>query len=181
MLDIVLIILLVLGFLIGIKRGLILQLVHLISFAVSFIVAYLLSDDLAPRLKIIIPLPNWQDQQGIASLILGTDQVESAFYRIIAFAILFFGTQILLRIVGFTLNSIAQLPILKQLNKWGGGILGFVEIYVVLFILLYIGAVLPVLNIQQPIQQSGIATAMIQHTPFLSATIHDLLAQYGQL
>ncbi|MFC3883175.1 CvpA family protein [Bacillus songklensis] len=177
MLNIILIGLLILGFLAGIKRGFILQLIHLISFAVAFIVAYSLNDQLAPRLKLIIPFPE-ANMQGIATILLEATHAEEAFYRMIAFAILFFATKFLLRIVGSMLNSLAQLPILKQINKWGGGILGFMEVYLVVFVLLYIGAILPINEIQQPIQQSFMAMTIVNDTPFLSSVIQDLWKQY---
>ncbi|WP_110114862.1 CvpA family protein [Bacillus sp. CGMCC 1.16541] len=178
MLDIILISLLLLGFFVGVKRGFILQLIHLISFVAAFLVAYTFNGDLAPRLRILIPFPEF-DQQSVASFFVSSSYMEDAFYRMIAFAILFFATQIILRVVGSMLTSLAQLPILKQLNKWGGGILGFLEVYVIVFILLYIGAVLPVSDIQIPIQQSIVATNMVQNTPYLSAALEELWTQYG--
>jgi uncharacterized membrane protein required for colicin V production len=177
MLNIILIGLLVLGFLAGIKRGFILQLIHLTSFALAFIVAYSFNDQLAPRIKLIISFPE-ANMQGIASILLEAAYVEEAFYRMIAFAILFFGTKLILRMVGSMLHSLAQLPVLKQINKWGGGILGFMEVYLVVFVLLYIGAILPVSEIQQPIQQSFMAMTIVNDTPFLSSAIQDLWKQY---
>lgn len=177
MLDIILVSLFVLGFLAGIRRGFILQLLHLMSFAVAFVVAYSFNDELVPRLKLMIPFSK-ANMQGIASVLFEAAYVEEAFYRIIAFAILFFGTRLLLRMVGSMLNSLAQLPVLKQVNKWGGGMLGFIEVYLVVFVILYIGAILPVNDIQQPIQQSFMAMAIVNDTPFLSSAIQDLWKQY---
>ncbi|MDQ0245846.1 putative membrane protein required for colicin V production [Bacillus fengqiuensis] len=177
MLNIILIGLLILGFLAGIKRGLIRQLVHLISFAAAFLVAYSFNDQLAPRLKLIIPFPEIQ-MQGMTSFLFEQAYIEEAFYRMIGFAILFFGTKLLLGMVGSMLHSLAQLPVLKQLNRWGGGILGFAEVYLVSFVLLYIGAIVPVNEIQEPIQQSFMAMFIVNDTPILSSAIQDLWRHY---
>ncbi len=180
MLDIILVILLLLGFVTGLKRGLILQIVHLVSFAVAFIVAYIFSADLAPRLRLLIPFPNMQ-QESVASFVLDPAFLEDAFYRMIAFAILFFVTRLVLRMVGSVLTALTDLPILRQLNRWGGGALGFVEVYVLVFILLYLGAVLPVNDVQTAIQQSAIATNIVENTPYLSSVIQDLWTEYGMV
>ncbi|WP_081214035.1 CvpA family protein [Priestia aryabhattai] len=179
MLNIILIILLLLGFVTGLKRGFILQLIHIVSFAVSFIVAYMFSGDLASRLRLLIPFPDNIQQQSVASFVFDSGTIEDAFYRMIAFAILFFATHIVLRLTGSVLTALTELPILRQLNKWGGGALGFVEVYIIVFILLYIGAVIPVSEIQTPIQQSSIAINIVQNTPYLSSAIQDLWTQYG--
>jgi uncharacterized membrane protein required for colicin V production len=84
-----------------------------------------------------------------------------------------------LYLAGSVLTALTELPILRQLNKWGGGALGFVEVYIIVFILLYIGAVIPVSEIQTPIQQSSIAINIVQNTPYLSSAIQDLWTQYG--
>ena len=55
------------------------------------------------------------------------------------------------------LDFIAQIPILKQLNIWAGGILGFIEVYLIMFILLFIGALLPIERIQAAITNSILA------------------------
>ncbi|TYR82208.1 CvpA family protein [Priestia megaterium] len=180
MLDIILIVLLLLGFLTGLKRGFILQLVHLVSFAAAFIVAYMFSGDLAPRLRLIIPFPDIQ-QQSVASIVFDSVSIEDAFYRMIAFAILFFATRLVLRIIGSVFTSLTELPILRQLNRWGGGALGFLEVYVIVFVLLYIGAVMPVNEIQVPIQQSSIAINIVKNTPYLSSTLQELWTQYGMI
>ncbi|MFC4321018.1 CvpA family protein [Litchfieldia salsa] len=173
MLNILLLIILVMGFLIGLKRGFILQIVHLAGFIVAFIVAYLYSGDLAPKLTLWIPYPELSGVQPLEFLMENTD-LESAYYHSIAFAILFFITKILMQIFGSMLDFLAQLPILKQVNGWAGGVLGFVEVYLILFILLYIGALMPVEAVQASISESSMAKAIVQHTPIFSGKIKDL-------
>ena len=63
------------------------------------------------------------------------------------------------------LDFIAQIPVLKQLNVWAGGILGFLEVYLIIFIVLFIAALLPMESIQTALTQSILAELIVQHTP----------------
>ncbi|MCM3568343.1 CvpA family protein [Neobacillus mesonae] len=167
MLDLAIIILLVLGFFIGLKRGLILQLVHLTSFIIAYAAAYLYYDQLAPKLTLWIPYPKFGDDSTL-KIITGSSDMETAFYRAIAFVIIFFAVKILLQIIGSMLDFIALLPILKQLNIWAGGIFGFLEIYLLIFIVLYIAALIPIDHFQTILDNSSLAKMIVNYTPVLS-------------
>ena len=177
MLDLALLFIFVMGFLIGIKRGFILQIIHLTGFIVAYIVAYLYFDELAPKLRLWIPYPNFGEDSAITFL-FDSANLDEAYYRAIAFAVLFFATKIVMQIIGSMLDFVAHLPILKQINGWAGGVLGFIEIYLIVFILLYIGALLPIELIQNLISDSAIAKAMVQNTPIFSSKIKDLWIGY---
>ncbi|MBE4908209.1 CvpA family protein [Bacillus luteolus] len=177
MLDLILIIILLMGFLIGLKRGFILQIVHLTGFIVAFIVAYVYSGDLAPAIKLWVPYVTLGDNETITFLFESTN-LEAAYYRAIAFAMLFFGTKVILQIVGSMLDFLAHLPILKQINGWAGGMLGFIEIYLLVFIVLYIGALMPIETVQGYIQESFMAKTIVQNTPIFSGKIKDLWIEH---
>ncbi|WP_017473352.1 CvpA family protein [Amphibacillus jilinensis] len=172
MLDIIIFALLVFGIFRGLKRGLILQVFHFISFFVAFTVAVIFYGRLAGHLEMLIPYPRiaaeeWAFFQDVLSL-------ENAYYNMIAFAILFFGTKIILSIIASMLDSIASLPILSAFNNLLGAVFGFVEQYLVLFVLLYIASLLPVSQIQSLLEGSRLASLMINHTPILSEQIQSL-------
>ncbi|WP_077621302.1 CvpA family protein [Sediminibacillus massiliensis] len=173
MIDLVLLLILIFGFFIGIKRGFVLQLFHLIGFIAAFIVAVLYYDDLAPRLQLWIPYPDLPDDSSWA-IFLGSTSMEQAFYNAIAFAIIFFGARIILQIIASMLDFIAALPILSSINSLLGGILGFIEIYLLLFLFLYIGALVPVEFVQTILEHSAIASFIIENTPFISNQIKNL-------
>ncbi|WP_339162299.1 CvpA family protein [Siminovitchia sp. FSL W7-1587] len=177
MLDLVLLILLATGFFVGLRRGFILQLIHMVGFIISFIVAYIYYDDLAPKLKLWVPYPDFDHGQTMKILLDGAG-ADEAFYRAIAFVILFIAVRIILGIIGSALDFVASFPILKTLNVWAGGILGFLEIYILLFILLYIGALLPISNIQDALDQSILAKWIIHYTPFLSGEVKNMWFNY---
>ena len=178
MVDLALAVILLFGFLIGLRRGFILQLIHLAGFAAAFIAAYLYYDELAPKLDLWIPYPSLGNVEGL-KLFLGAEGIESAYYNAIAFSIIFFGARILLQMVGSMLDFVAYLPILKQLNRWGGALLGFAEVYLIIFILLYIAALLPVSNVQSLMDSSILAELIVKQTPFLSDKVNELWFQYG--
>jgi uncharacterized membrane protein required for colicin V production len=172
MLNLAIIILLVFGFFTGLRRGFILQVIHLISFVAATFVAYMYYENLAVKLKLWIPYPSFKDNNAFTMLLHGSN-MEEAYYRVIAFALIFFAVRILLHIVGSALDFVAQLPILRFVNVWAGGILGFLETYLILFILLYIGAMLPIEWIQSALDKSFIAEAMIKNTPFVSNQVEQ--------
>ncbi len=173
MLDIIVIVILIAGFFIGLKRGLVMQIVHLVGFIAAYIVAYLYFDDLAPHLKLWIPYPSIGNDSPM-STILSSISLEDVYYRAIAFALLFFGTKIILQIVGNMLNFIADLPLLRTVNRWLGGVLGFIEVYLILFLLLYVASLIPSGSIHTAYQDSFIGQGMVENTPVFSETIKDL-------
>ena len=152
MLDLIILIILGFGFLIGLKRGFILQIIHLTGFIIAFIIAYLYYDQLAPKLTLWVPFPNFSSDSAL-SLVMENVNLEDAYYRAIAFVVIFFAVKIILQIIGSMLDFIAQIPVLKQLNVWAGGLLGFLEVYLIIFIVLFIGALLPMEGIQSALTQ----------------------------
>ncbi|GAK05166.1 possible colicin V production protein [Geomicrobium sp. JCM 19037] len=99
---------------------------------------------------------------------------EAVYYNGIAFAILFFATRILLHILASMLDFVSHLPVLRSVNRLLGGALGFVEAYLIVFVLLIVAALLPVDAVQQTIGNSSIARLIIDHTPFLSGWLQEL-------
>ncbi|MGM8213316.1 CvpA family protein [Virgibacillus sp. W0430] len=173
MVNFILLVLLLLGFLIGLKRGFVLQVFHLFGFIGSFIVAVIYYKKLAPKIALWIPYPDLTGD-GTWALFLDSLPLETAFYNAVSFIILFFAAKIVLQIVASMLDFVSYIPIISSLNKIGGAVFGFLEMYLYLFILLYIFALTPVLVIQDKIQDSSIALFMIKHTPFLSEKMKSL-------
>src|SRR5690606_31676814 len=178
-LDLILLGLLVFGFLIGLRRGFILQLIHMIGFIVSLIIAYKYYDDLAPLLKLWIPYPDLSSNATF-KMVLDGISFDAAFYRVIAFAIIFFAVRIVLGIIGSALDIVASLPVIKVINIWAGGILGVIEIYLLVFILLYIAALVPIASIQTALTDSTIAETILKNTPYFSEVVKTWWLDYIQ-
>lgn len=173
MLDTILIIVLTLGFLIGIKRGFIMEVIHITRYIIAYIAASIYYDELALKLRLWIPYPNF-DNHTTFKLLADNGNMETAFYRAVAFVLIFIAVIILLRIIGRMLNVMAHLPILKQVNVLAGGALGFCEAYLLLFILLYIAAFVPITAVQNLLEHSSLAKTIVNHTPILSQQLKHL-------
>ncbi|GEN31473.1 putative membrane protein required for colicin V production [Cerasibacillus quisquiliarum] len=173
MMSLLIIFLLIFGILMGMKRGLILQVFHLIGFIVAFIVAVLNYKKLAERITMWIPFPGLKGDH-IWADILNSSLAQDAFYNMISFMIIFFATKIALQILASMLDFVASLPILHAVNKVSGGILGFIEVYLLVFIVLFILSLTPIDPVQDMINQSSLAQTMIKSTPFLSEKLKDL-------
>src|SRR5690625_1266992 len=173
MLSIILIVLLIFGFLMGLKRGFILQLFHLLGFVIAFYIAQKYYDKLAPQLALWVPYPSLTGESTWA-VFLQTLPLENAFYHAISFVAVFFATKIALQIITTMLDFIAAIPMLRSVNKILGAALGFAEVYLILFIILFISALTPIERIQEIIGDSKIALYMIEQTPYLSEKLHTL-------
>jgi uncharacterized membrane protein required for colicin V production len=177
MLDLALISILVLGFFVGLKRGFILKLIHLTGFIIAFIVANMYYEELAPKLTLWVPYPSFGESSTFQMLFENAN-LEDAYYRAIAYVAIFLGVKILLHVIGSMLDFVTHLPVLKQLNVWAGGILGFVEVYLIMFILLYIAALVPIESIQVHLNDSFMAKGIIKNTPIFSQQIKEMWIEY---
>ncbi|MDY0405406.1 CvpA family protein [Virgibacillus sp. 179-BFC.A HS] len=173
MVSLLLIILLLFGFFMGMKRGLVLQMLHFIGFIISFVLAAMYYDDLASKLSMWIPYPNTSDPGSLAAF-LQSAPVEQAFYNAVSFAIIFFAVKIIVQIIASMLDFVASLPILHSVNKLLGAVFGFLEVYLLLFIVLFILALTPVDSIQHWVNNSSVALFIIEDTPYLSGKIQEL-------
>lgn|SRR5690625_3026339 len=173
MISILILFVLIFGFFMGLKRGFVLQVMHLLGFIISFIVATVLFRKLAHHLALWIPYPELSDD-AVWAVFLNTMPLENAFYNAISFAIIFFATKVILQVIASMLDFLANLPVLRSVNKLLGAILGFVEVYFITFIVLFILALLPVGTVQLKIQGSFVARMMIEHTPILSKAMESL-------
>ncbi|MFD3445375.1 CvpA family protein [Microbacteriaceae bacterium 4G12] len=181
MIDLIIIALLVMGLLLGLKRGLILQVVRLAGYIAAYIIAYLYSKTLVPSLKSIIPYPLQAQAQAEMPAWLNANSVEDAFYLAIAFLIVFFVTKIAFSILGRLLNMFAEIPVLKQVNALGGAVFGFLEVYILLFVLIVIGNLLPVQPVQTSLHQSFLSNVIVDDTPVLSDKVKQLWTSGGKI
>lgn len=173
MFNFILLIILLFGFLVGLKRGLILQVLHIVGFIVAFIVAAMYYDELGPKLLLWIPYPELPDESLLASF-LQSLPVETAFYHAVAFVIIFIAVKIVMQIIASMLDFVASIPVINSINKWLGGIFGFIEVYLIAFIILYILALTPIEIVQEWINGSTLALFILEQTPYFSNKITEL-------
>src|SRR5690554_1113143 len=173
MLSGIILILLIVGVIVGLRRGFILQLIHFVSFFVAFLVAALFHKQLAEHLTLWIPYPQIGNSEALQAL-LNTVNAEAAYYNGISFFIIFFAVKIILQIIGSALDFVASIPVLKQVNSWLGGILGLLEVYLILFVILYFADLLPIEQVQNAIDSSSIAKGIIEKTPIFSNQLKNM-------
>ncbi|WP_339288282.1 CvpA family protein [Ureibacillus sp. FSL K6-0786] len=173
MLDIILLFVFAASLLIGMKRGFIMQAINLVGFLVALIVAYIYYKPLAEKFVLWIPYPGLQPDSSL-TLVLDALDVDKTFYRIIAFAVIFFVVKLAMQIVASVFDFLTFLPVLKSFNRILGALLCFVEFYFILFILLYVFALLPIDAIQKLMGSSFIANFMLEHTPIVTQLFQKL-------
>lgn len=173
MITFVLLLVLIFGFFMGLKRGLILQAIHLFGFIISFIIARMYFSKLASHLSLWIPYPDFKNEDAWA-VFLNSMPLEDAFYNAIAFTVIFIAAKVILQIIASMLDFVANLPVLKIINKSLGAVLGFIEIYFIAFVLLNIAALVPMESVQTKLKASNLAINMIENTPVLSKLIQSI-------
>lgn len=167
MLSILILVCLLLGFIVGFRRGFLLQVIHFLSMFASYIIAYLYYQPLAKQIYNYIPFMTIPED--VSKFIFHNIDLEKAYYNVVAFAIIFFVSKIVLQIVISLFDVLSNVPILKYINSLLGAILGVIEVYILLFIALYILAMVPHDTIQTKLKQSTLATTIVEKTPLLSS------------
>ena len=107
------------------------------------------------------------------TLVLDTLDVDRTFYRVFAFAIIFFVVKISLQILGSMFDFLTYLPVISSLNYVLGATLSFVEAYIILFIGLYVVALIPIESIQSIVDNSFITGLMLEHTPVITKVFQN--------
>lgn len=151
--DIIILIILLYGLFSGLMRGGVLQLFSLVGFIIAIIVARLFSSDLADIISSIIPTDNG------AWLIL---------YNVISFMIIYIVVRLIIRKIASVLNIVTKLPVIGFLNRIIGALLGFVQMYLVSFVIIIILFLIPMENVKELIEGSRVAMYMVNSTPVLS-------------
>ncbi|MDN7240297.1 CvpA family protein [Planococcus sp. N028] len=172
MLDILLLILLLGGLIVGAKRGLVVQLIHMVGFIIALVVAYLYYKPLAEYFVLWIPYPAVSEDSRFTIAIEQLD-LDQTFYQLFAFALIFFAVKFALQILASMFDFLKYLPVLGFLSKILGAILGLIEVYILLFIFIYVLALLPMDVIQTQLANSAIAQTMLEHTPYFSEKVKE--------
>lgn len=174
LLSLGIIIVLAIGFYGGARRGLVLQVVMTVGYLLSYLVARMYYIQLGSHLELFVPYPSATEESKFVFFdhALGLE-LDKAFYNAIAFLLILFIGWVLTRLLGSFLNSLTFFPVIKQANLLGGGILSFVVVYVAIFLLLYVAAMIPMDSIQEALRQSSLAQMIVKHTPILSNQIYQ--------
>jgi uncharacterized membrane protein required for colicin V production len=171
-LDVIILVVLLLFALRGYHSGFVKQLVNFFGFIIALVLAYLFYDKLAPLLRDWIPFPKFDNVT--LELFSRTFNVEVMFYNALAFIIIFIAVKLILWILGMVLDAVASLPVISTINKISGLLLGLVQGFLIVLLLINFATVLPSDVAQTHIAESTISQAMLDITPGLTERAYNL-------
>lgn len=157
----------------GLRRGFVLQAFQVFGSILALLVAFRFSPDLAGSLREWLPLPALQTDTSPSWLSLLP--FDFFLYRIAAFVLLFFVTKLAVRFFARLLNRVFRLPVLNTVNRVAGLILALVQTSLILLIVINIIQFIPGPKMQSLIQESWIASGVLNMTPFLTEWLQDWL------
>lgn len=168
-LDAVIITILIVGVLGGMSRGLIKQAVLLIGLVVCLVLAFSLRTPIATFMYEYLPFFKF------GGLFSGVSIINILLYELIAFLIIFsvlyLVLRILLKITGIIEKILDMTIILGFFSKIGGGIVGFIEAYIIVFVFLFV-CCQPFIRVTG-LDNSKVANYILDKTPIMSPAIED--------
>ncbi|WP_342505362.1 CvpA family protein [Sporosarcina sp. FSL K6-2383] len=172
MLDILILILLFGGLVTGFRRGLIVQIIHMTGFIVALVVAFSYYKQLAEKFVLWIPYPGVTAGSKLSIAVEQLD-LDSTFYRLLAFVLIFLVVKFALQLIASMFDFLKYLPVLGFIARFTGALFGFIEFYILIFLVLYLLAMVPIDFLQALISKSMLAETMFEHTPLLSETVKN--------
>lgn len=178
MVSIIIIIALVLAFYNGARRGLVMQLILTAGYLITLVVAKTQAGNLATKLNLIVPYPNPNADSKLA-FFKGEAlfHLDKAFYTMLAFIMILCLGWLVTRFVGMLCNSLTFLPLVKQANFLGGGLLSFLVTYIGIFFVLVLLSMVPIDGLQNLFRSSGLVKFIVNDTPYFSNMVFEWVQQ----
>lgn len=179
MISFIIMVMLLLAFYVGYRRGFLREIVYLAGYAFVFYLATQWYQPLGEKLSLWIPYPTPElnTQLGFYSqkLLLTLSQ---SFYAAMAFCLILFIGWLLVRFIGllcYRLTYIgSQFTFISIASGLLGGVIHTVITYIFITMMLFVASFIPLQSVQDALDNSPIATAMIKETPVISNTIYRL-------
>lgn len=175
MLTLIILFALLLSFYLGYRRGLAYQLVFTVGYILSFIAAWVFYQRLGAGLDLFVPYPSVTSESKM--IYYSVDQafnLDQAFYAGVAFvAILVIGWLITHFIAIFFKNLLFE-TILPQYDGVAAGVIQVFICYVAIFLLLKLVSFVPMVLIQNQLENSWLARMIIEHSLILSPVFDNL-------
>ena len=175
--DIALILLLIVGAFLGFKRGAVKTTFSFISLVIAIIIATIFTSPLSKLFYKFLPFFDFGGE------LKGAYVLNIILYKVIAFFVIFSILLVIVRLVSFIGNTIEKALkttiVLEIPSKILGIVVGALEMYVYLFIIVYILS-LPMLRLTM-VQNSSISKFMINKTPLLSNSVGKTIDAFNEL
>ncbi|MCX2454427.1 CvpA family protein [Lacticaseibacillus nasuensis] len=169
MLTLLIIAMLAYSFYAGARRGMWLQGVYLIGYLVSAMVAAMTYRGVAKTIALWIPYPSATED---STFVFFTHAVgltlDEAFYHGVAFIGIFALGWVVTRFVALWCHDLTYRRGDEQLSLAVGGVSNVVVGYFIIFLVLYLLALVPVGGIQQALAHSFAAKTIVRYTPGLT-------------
>lgn len=172
MLSLIIILMLLHAVYTGMRRGIVLQVVYAIGYFIAFWIAVPLSQTLGPKLNLLVPYPSATEESYFAFFQQKVGlSLDKAFYIGVAFVLVMFISGLIIRFIGLLLNSLTFMYVFSRFNKVLGGLLNFMVVYIGIFLVLYVLALVPVDGLQTMLAHSWLAKMMVLKTPLLTSLV----------
>lgn len=175
--DVIIIALLILGGVAGFKAGVIKKLTDFIGMFVVIILAFYLKNYISVIMYENLPFFNF------FGLINGIDALNILLYEVIAFLVIFiallFVLKVVLMLTGLVEKILKATVILSIPSKLLGIVVGVIEMYVYLFLILVIIS-LPIFD-SSFLKDSKMNNFILNNTPVLSGVSEEIIDIYGDV
>ena len=175
--DVIIIALLILGGVAGFKAGVIKKLTDFIGMFVVIILAFYLKNYISVIMYENLPFFNF------FGLINGIDALNILLYEVIAFLVIFiallFVLKVVLMLTGLVEKILKATVILSIPSKLLGIVVGVIEMYVYLFLILVIVS-LPIFD-SSFLKDSKMNNFILNNTPVLSGVSEKIIDIYGDV
>ena len=175
--DLIIIIVIGLGGLVGYKNGAIKEGTKFLGFFIVIIISFILKDSLMVMLYENLPF------FGFFGIIQGIDAINILFYQLVSFLIIFaalmFILKVLVVITGLVELLVKMTVFLSFPSRILGAIVGAIEFYVYLFLILYV-LNMPVFNLTY-VNDSTFGQKILNNTPILSSLVDDTVSVYADV
>ncbi len=175
--DVIIIALLILGGVAGFKAGVIKKLTDFIGMFVVIILAFYLKNYISVIMYENLPFFNF------FGLINGIDVLNILLYEVIAFLVIFiallFVLKVVLMLTGLVEKILKATVILSIPSKLLGIVVGVIEMYVYLFLILVIVS-LPIFD-SSFLKDSKMNNFILNNTPVLSGVSEEIIDIYGDV
>lgn len=175
--DVIIIALLILGGVAGFKAGVIKKLTDFIGMFVVIILAFYLKNYISVIMYENLPFFNF------FGLINGIDALNILIYEVIAFLVIFiallFVLKVVLMLTGLVEKILKATVILSIPSKLLGIVVGVIEMYVYLFLILVIVS-LPIFD-SSFLKDSKMNNFILNNTPVLSGVSEEIIDIYGDV
>ena len=172
--DVIIIALLILGGVAGFKAGVIKKLTDFIGMFVVIILAFYLKNYISVIMYENLPFFNF------FGLINGIDTLNILLYEVIAFLVIFIALlKVVLMLTGLVEKILKATVILSIPSKLLGIVVGVIEMYVYLFLILVIVS-LPIFD-SSFLKDSKMNNFILNNTPVLSGVSEEIIDIYGDV